>query len=191
MHRPPKRELRRPGGSMNTCIHAVWHQRADHSGVRARALLRFLHAAGGGRLVDGYACRRNQENPAFLMRAFTTFKSPLSAHTLTIGGAAGSAEAEAVVAATGAVAWVNLLPAPSVDEFPKAALEARGVATRAVPMAAPHGLTLDLARSLLAAVKGLPPGPLCVGGFGPSLPQRVGATWPGVLGRVPRPPRAR
>ena len=91
---------------------------------------------------------------------FTTFKSPLSTHTLTIGGAAGAAEAEAVVAATGAVAWVNLLPAPSAEEFPLAALEARGVATRAVPMVAPHGLTLDLARSLLAAVQGLPPGPL-------------------------------
>ena len=92
---------------------------------------------------------------------FTTYKSPLSAHTLTIGGAAGSAEAEAVVAATGAVAWVNLLPPPaSAEEFPLAALEARGVATRVVPMAAPHGLTLDLARSLLAVVKGLPPGPL-------------------------------
>ena len=49
------------------------------------------------------------------------------------------ATAEAVVAATGAVAWLNLLPAPSAEEFPLAALEARGVATRAVLATSPPG----------------------------------------------------
>ena len=93
---------------------------------------------------------------------FSTFPSPLSAFTFTTGGAAGAAEAEAVVAATGAVAWLNLLPAPSDAEYPRAALEARGVATRAVAVAAPHGLSLEVAQRVLAAFKELPPGPLVV-----------------------------
>ena len=92
---------------------------------------------------------------------FTSYASPLSQHTtLTIGGAAGSTEAEAVVASTGAVAWLNLLPSPSAEEYPEATLKARGVATAAVSVVAPHGLTLEVARSVLAAAKGLPPGPL-------------------------------
>ena len=93
---------------------------------------------------------------------FTTLPSPLSAFTLTIGGAAGAAEAVAVVAATSAVGWLNLLPSPSEAEFPRAALEARGLATAAVAVAAPHGLTLAVAQRVLAAARALPPGPLVV-----------------------------
>jgi hypothetical protein len=53
-----------------------------------------------------------------------------------------------------------LLPSPSAEEYPEATLKARGVATAAVSVVAPHGLTLEVARSVLAAAKGLPPGPL-------------------------------
>ncbi len=94
---------------------------------------------------------------------FTTIPSPLPAFaTLTIGGAVGADEAAAVVAATGAQSWLNLLPAPTPQEFPREALAALGVATLSVALAAPHGLSLAVARSLLAAVKELPPGPLVV-----------------------------
>ena len=92
---------------------------------------------------------------------FISFASPLSAHTtLTIGGVAGSTEAESVVAATSAAAWLNLLPSPTEAEYPEAALKALGIPTASVSVVAPHGLTLEVARSVLAAVKGLPPGPL-------------------------------
>lgn len=94
---------------------------------------------------------------------FTTIPSPLPAFpTLTIGGAAGADEAAEVLAATGAQSWLNLLPAPTPLEFPREALVARGVATLSVAVAAPHGLSLAVACSVLEAVRGLPPGPLVV-----------------------------
>jgi hypothetical protein len=95
---------------------------------------------------------------------FTTIPSPLPAFaTLSIGGAAGAVEAAAVVAATGATAWLNLLPEPTTPEvFPRESLAASGVVTRSVAVAVPHGLSLAVARSVLAAVKELPPGPLVV-----------------------------
>ena len=92
---------------------------------------------------------------------FVTPSSPLP-YTLTIGGAANASECADVLAATGAAAWLNLLPSPSAAEYPREYLEARGVSTRAVTVVAPHGLTLEVAQSVLAAVKELPPGPLVV-----------------------------
>ncbi len=94
---------------------------------------------------------------------FTTFKPPHPQSrftSLTIGGAADAAETNDVLTTTGAVSWLNLLPTAGDSEFSRATLESRGVAVRVVPVVAPHGLTLDVSRNLLAALKEMPSGSL-------------------------------
>ena len=59
-------------------------------------------------------------------------------------------------------AWFNVLPDATDAQYPAAALAALGVATAAVPLSAPHGLTRASAAAALAALAALPPGPLVV-----------------------------
>ena len=93
---------------------------------------------------------------------FHTFPSPLGSSTFTIGGVADVAEVTSVVKASGATSWLNLLPSPTEAEYPRATLEALGLTTRSVAVAAPHGLSLAVAHRVLSALRDLPPGPLVV-----------------------------
>ena len=68
-----------------------------------------------------------------------------------------------VLSATGARAWVNLLPAFTPEQCPRAFLESRGVRYVHLPVAAPDGLDGDLSARVLSTIAALPPhGPLVI-----------------------------
>ena len=80
----------------------------------------------------------------------------------TFGGVCSEGDALDVLARTSATGWVNVVPNASEKDFPRTVLSERGVAVASVGVAVPHGLTLDLAARVVAAVDALPPGPLVV-----------------------------
>ena len=76
--------------------------------------------------------------------------------TFTYCGAAPAAPCAEAAAALSATAWLNLLPAATEDQFPRTALAALGLPMAHEPLPAPHGLTLDAASRILAALASLP-----------------------------------
>ena len=82
------------------------------------------------------------------------------AFSYTYIGAANSADADSILASTGSVGWLNLLPESNEDEFPHSFLVARGLAVKTVPVVAPQGLTLTLAQSVLSVIRDFPLGSL-------------------------------
>ena len=128
----------------------------------------FLSTCSGGLPLSTESSRSNASTVPPKFHPFVTIAAPVSVTsaslptTWTFGGIANAANAGAVATSTKAVAWLNLLPSATHEEFPNASLSALGLVVSAVGLAVPHGLTLAAAAAIVTTTAAFPPGPLVV-----------------------------